>query len=188
MAVIAETIPESKLPDRYEVVNGEIVEVPAMGAYASEIANRIRDGLAEYGRRTGIGRPRMDVLYKLPLRNDQSRNRRPDVAFVSFDRWPEDRPMSYSGNPIDVVPELMVEVASPTDVADDIFAKALEYLDAGAKIVWVVVPRVRMCYIFDSEGAPRVIRAEGSLDGGTTFTDLSVPMTGLFPPMTIDEA
>ncbi len=52
--------------------------------------------------------------FALRCRRVPSRNRRPDLAFVSFDRWPIDRPMSSRDNAWDVVPDLAVEVTSPT--------------------------------------------------------------------------
>lgn len=183
MATVVEPLVEENLPRRCEVVNGEIVEVPPMGAYASEIANRVRDELAVYGRTTGRGRPRMDILYRLPLPSDKTRRRRPDVAFVSFERWPEDLPIPYRKNPMDIVPELMVEVASPTDKADALFAKAVEYLAAKADIAWVLLPRVRQAFVFEPGRNPRAVSESDALDGGYKFPDLRIPMAGLFPAL-----
>jgi Uma2 family endonuclease len=181
MATAVEPLVEESLPRRCEVVNGGVIEVPPMGAYASEVANRIRDELAVYGRATGRGRPRMDILYRLPLPSDKTRRRRPDVAFVSFERWPEDRPIPYRKNPLDIVPEVMVEVASPTDKADALFAKALEYLAAGADVSWVVLPRVRQAFVFEPGRTPRAVSEADSLDGGGKFPDLRISMARLFP-------
>jgi Uma2 family endonuclease len=124
----------------------------------------------------------MEMLYRLPLAADRSRNRRPDVAFVTFDRWPEDRPMPYRGNPVDVVPDLVVEVASPTDDAEDLVAKAHEYLEAGVRLVWLVYPRSRVVYAYESPTAVRVFTATDDLDGGTVLPGFRAPMAQLFPP------
>jgi Uma2 family endonuclease len=132
MSTVAD-VPEATLPARYEVVNGHIVEIASLSAFASEIANRLRDHLSVYALRTNSGRTRMDMLFRLPLAEDDARNREPDLAFIKFDRWPQDRPMPYRGNPIDVVPNLAVEVVSPTNYAEDVAAKAHEYLRAGVE-------------------------------------------------------
>ena len=44
--------PLTTLPERYEVLNGVVVECKPMSAYAAEVANCVRDLLAEYGRAT----------------------------------------------------------------------------------------------------------------------------------------
>ena len=46
-----------RLPDRYEVINGEVVELPPMSFFASEVANRIQNRLVVYGLNSGLGRP-----------------------------------------------------------------------------------------------------------------------------------
>lgn len=188
MASAIEPIAEPQLPDRYEVVNGEIVEREPMSWYAAEVANRIRDRLAQYGLSTGIGRPRNDMLFRLPLAEDRNRQREPDVAFITFERWPEARPLPLRGDPTDVVPELLVEVASPSDKADDLFTKAAEYLEAGGRVVWVVIPSVRQAFIFEPDADPRAVRERGELDGGAAFPDLRIPMAGLFPAVAPDNA
>jgi Uma2 family endonuclease len=176
-----EAVP-ARLPDHYEVVNGLVVEKPPMSGLASEVANRIRDELTYHGRATRTGRTRNDMLFRLPLPEDRRRNREPDVAFISFERWPEDRPMPYLGNPVDVVPDLMVEVASPTDRAEDLLEKAYEYLRAGCRLVWLVYPRLRQVHAYHQQGQPpRVFGEADTLDAGELLPGLGVPMAGLFP-------
>jgi Uma2 family endonuclease len=174
---------ESRLPDRYEVVNGEIVELPPMSTFSAEVANRIQNHLVVYGLSSRLGRPRMDMLFHVPLPADQSRNRRPDVTFISFDRWPADRALPYRGDPADVIPELVVEVASPTDEAEALLAKAHEYLEAGVLLVWLVYPRLRVLYAYESAIRFRVFTATDDLDGGDVLPGFRVPMAQLFPPM-----
>ena len=171
------------LPDLYEVIDGEIVEIPEMGAYSSEVANVISESIHEFAKAKKIGRVRMDMLFRFPLPEDESRNRRPDVAFISYQRWPADKPIAYSGNPMDVVPELLVEVASPSDSGDGLLDKAEEYLRAGVSVVWVVFPLARTAMIYEPNAEVRVVRGGGQLDGGSAFPDLHVSMSGLFPPV-----
>lgn len=178
-----EDVAPLQLPDRYEVIDGEIVELPPMSGLASEIANRIHSRLDRDSSAQSVGRPRMDMLFRIPLTEDRDRNRRPDVVFVSFERWPDSRPLSYRGNPIDVVPELIVEVASPTDSADDLLLKAMEYLRGGATLVWLVFPRVQSIYAYSGLDAPRVFRIGDILNGEPLLPGFRVPVADLFPIM-----
>jgi Uma2 family endonuclease len=172
-----------RLPDRYEVINGEVVELPPMSFFASEVANQIRDELALYCRTSRLGRTRNDMMFHVPFPADPTRNRRPDVVFITFDRWPEHRPLPYRGEPGDVVPELIVEVASPNDEAEDLLGKAHEYLEAGARLVWLVYPRLRVIHAYESPTKPRVFTVADELDGGTVLPNFRVPMVHFFPPM-----
>lgn len=182
MSTVIDTKAEAELPDRYEVINGQVVEIPPMSAYAGEIANLIRDELAAFARSSRRGRARNDLLFRIPMADDPNRNRAPDVAFITYDRWPPNRPLRYRGNPIDVVPNLVVEVASLTDDAEDLISKAHEYLRAGAELVWLVFPRVRQLYSYTSVNAPpRVFAEADTLDAGDVLPGFSTPMAPLFP-------
>jgi Uma2 family endonuclease len=182
MPTAVENAPETELPNHYEVVNGQVVEIAPMSAFASEIANRLRDHLSTYALRANSGRTRMDMLFRIPLAEDQNRNREPDLAFIKFDRWPQDRALPYRGNPIDVVPNVALEVVSPSDFAEDVLAKAYEYLRAGVELVWVIFPRQRQLFAFTAVNtAPRLFTETDTLDGATVLPGFSVPMTGLFP-------
>ena len=176
--------PEAELPDRYEVVNGKVVEIAPMSAFSAEVANRVRDELTAYARSSRRGRARNEMLFRIPQVDDQTRNRAPDAAFISFDRWPENRTLPYRGNPVDVVPNVAVEVVSPTDSAEDVLAKAYEYLRAGVELVWVIFPRQRQLFAYTAVNtAPRVFTEADALDGGTVLPGFSTPMAGLFPEM-----
>lgn len=173
---------DTPLPARYEVVNGEVVEKPPTSWLACEVANRLRDELVFYGRSTGRGRPRNDMMFGLPTRRDATRKREPDVAFVNFNRWAAGRPLPATGDVVGVVPNLMVEVASPSNEAEALVAKAREYLRAGAEVVWLVYPRLRELHAYAAGGGPtRVFTAADTLDGGTVLPGFSVPMAALFP-------
>jgi Uma2 family endonuclease len=184
MSTVLDATPEVQLPDHYDVVNGAIVELPPMSIFASEVANRLNTRLVVYLESNPIGRSRMDMQFRYSLPEDAARAREPDLAFISYKRWPEDRPLPFHGNPIDVVPDLAVEVTSPNNEAEELLAKVFEYLRAGARLVWLVYPRFRQIYAYTSvSGAPRVYTETDALDGGDVLPGFSTPMARLFPPV-----
>src|SRR5207249_1447707 len=74
-----------------------------------------------------LGRVESEMIFRLDAATDLQR--RPDVSFVSYDRWPRGRPVPRS--PCwDVVPDLAVEVVSPTNSASGILVKIDEYFRA----------------------------------------------------------
>src|SRR5437868_13546816 len=94
----ATTLPPPKLtlddvadPVRYEIVDGQLVEMEPMSAQATSISNRLFRHVGNYVEAKKIGQAFTEMLIKLRLKRD--RNRRPDACFISADEWPLDRPI-----------------------------------------------------------------------------------------------
>ena len=68
--------------------------------------------------------------------------RRPDVAFIGADRL---RGLDFDQVPLPV-PDLVIEIVCKNDRADDLLLKVSQYLDAGAKAVWLLYPNTRLAY------------------------------------------
>jgi Uma2 family endonuclease len=84
-----------------------------MGVFAVWIASELHFYLSLFARKHDLGRAIIEALFHLPA--PVNRDRRPDVAFVAFQRWAKDRPMPPTDNAWDVVPSIAAEVVSPTD-------------------------------------------------------------------------
>lgn len=178
---VEDASPNETMPERYELIDGKVVGVEEMGVYSGEVANLLRDELAAHGKATKSGRARMELLFPIPTPTDPDRLRRPDCAFISFDRWPEDMSIPFQGNPAPVVPDLAVEVVSPSDNGDDIVSKLNEYLRAGVRMVWLIFPNERQLYSYTSPKNVRVFTVEDNLDGGEVLPGFRFPMASLFP-------
>jgi Uma2 family endonuclease len=172
-----------RLPDRYEVIHDEIVELPPMSDYAGHIANRLNRAVTRYLATNDIGESSVELLYRIPLPEDSTRNRRPDMAFVSYERWPRTRPIPYTGNARDVVPDIAAEVVSPGDTADELIAKAREYLRGGVRLVWIVYPLAQEIHAY-LPGARdvRVYFANDELDASDILPGFRTSVGPLFPP------
>ena len=153
-----------------------------MSFHANARSRRDWSGVSDHSRTNRIlARLFREVLFRLPLKEDRHRNRRPDVAFVSFDRWSKGKSESYRENAWDVVPDLAVEVVSPNDFADELIRKVSEYFAAGVRLVWVVYPRQKLVYVYDSFLSIHIIGHDrGSLDGGSVLPGLSLPLSDVF--------
>ncbi len=152
-----------------------------MSVYAGLVANAFGWNLAAHAGPQNLGRAVSEILFRLPL--DPPRNRRPDVAFVSFARWPKDRPVSYRDNAWEVAPDLVVEVASPTDFAEELLEKTAEYFRAGVRLVWLAYPLIRLVYVYESLTQVRGLTVADELDGGSVPPGFRTPLCALFPEM-----
>ncbi len=154
-----------------------------MSAYATKIASRLVRKLGVFADDQQLGEVVGEVLFRLPLAQDSGRNRKPDVAFVSSDRWPADRPQPVGDNAWDVVPDLAVEVVSPTDFAEDVWDKVFEYFQAGVRLVWVISPKHRFAHVYESPSRMQLITESDALDGGEVLPGFRLPLHRLFDPI-----
>ena len=163
--------------DWYEVVNGQRVELPPMGAFPVEINTILGLYLGQFVRQEKLGKVVLEMLFGIDP--ESKLQRRPDIAFISAGRWPIRRPAPRTAA-WEVVPDLVVEVVSPTDRAEDLLGKVREFFEAGTRVAWVVYPVLRVAHIFEGFDHVRVFNEAGAIDGGTILPGFELPMTTLF--------
>jgi Uma2 family endonuclease len=162
---------------RFELVRGELVELPGAGGQHGLIVGTFYLLLQPFVSARGIGQVFADgVGYIIARAPDVVRV--PDVSFISTARLPEGGiPEKY----IPVSPDLAVEIVSPGDRAEEVFEKVREYLAGGSRLVWVVWPRRKGVTAFNSEGVYREYGPDDELDGGEILPGFSVRVAELFP-------
>jgi Uma2 family endonuclease len=94
------------------------------------------------------------------------------VAFYSFVRVPRGRLPSRC---LDVVPELIVEVRSPSDRWSELYTKAGEYTNAGVSIVVVLDDQDQTASIFTADGV-KVAPCDADLSLTEVLPGFSVPV------------
>jgi Uma2 family endonuclease len=161
----------------YEVVDNQIVELPPMGAYEVRLATLLAARLEIFVQQHQLGRAVQEMLFDLRVR--AGRKRRPDVAFVSFERWPQHRRIPRI-DAWEVVPNLAVEVVSRTDSVDSLVDKVAEYFHAGVERVWVVFPSQEQVYVYDSPTNVRILTRTDELSGEPILPNFRLPLTELF--------
>jgi len=162
----------------YEVIDGEKIGLPPMAIFSVWIASEIHGFLRDYARRFPTGRSLSEALFHLP--DPVNRDRRPDVAFVSYENWPKDRSVPRFGDAWGVVPDLAVEVVSPNDNAAELERKIGEYFRAGVRQVWKVFPIENIIHVYDGPMAIRPLGKSDVLDGGAVLPGFMLPLADLF--------
>jgi len=162
----------------FEVIDGQRVDLPPMSAYARQIANRLVKRIVLFTAPRDLGEGLTEALFELPA--PVNRNRRPDGAFLSYQRWAKDRKCPYDEDAWPVVPELAIEVVSPWDLAVDLHQKIAEYFQAGVQLVWVVYPKAETVVVFESPDTSRELKRTEILDGGTVLPEFQLPLKDLF--------
>ena len=161
----------------YEVVNGRHLELPPMGGLPTDIATILTLDLGTFARRNGLGKVVVEMLFLIDRK--AKLQRRPDVAFISAARWPVKK-LAPEDAAWDVVPDLAIEVVSPTDRAEEALGKIREYFEAGARAAWVVYPKERVIYLYDSFTSVRILTHADVLEGGAIVPGFRLPLAELF--------
>lgn len=174
--------PGGPVDSHYEIIDGRRRELPPMGIYSVTVASRLVRKMGAFTDPRGLGEVVSEALFRLPLAEDEHRNRRPDVAFVSYQRWPADRPLPVDANAWDIVPDLAVEVISPNDLAEEQIDKLHDYFRAGVRLAWVVYPKQRQVYVYESPTSVRILTDAETLDGGAVLNGFTLPLASLFAP------
>ena len=160
----------------YEVVDGQVVE-KMMGARETEIATILAGFMIQFVRPNRLGRILVEFLFRIDVTKDLQR--RPDVAFVSSATWPFGR--RVPNVPVwDIVPELAVEVISPSNTAFEVQKKIHEYFAAGVSRVWVIYPEQAEVYVYSTPKQVQVLGAGQELDGGDLLPGFRLPVSVLF--------
>lgn len=163
----------------FEVVQGSKVELPAMSSYSNQITNLLLFALFQYADETKNGTALGGALFAIPSPSDPDKQRRPDVAYISKHRWPLDQ-RAPDTDPWPVVPNLAVEVLSPTDRVFKVSNKIVEYFEAGVELVWIVDPNQEMVTIYTAPRQHKELMKTDTLDGGTVVPGFSLPLAQLF--------
>jgi hypothetical protein len=104
---------------------------------------------------------------------------RPDLALVSFERWLRSRRIPKAPA-WDVVPNLAIEVVSPSNSAYEVLGKIEDYFRCGVERVWVIYPTVSKLYDYDSPVSVSILTRDQTLSGGAVLPGLHLPLAELF--------
>jgi Uma2 family endonuclease len=142
--------------ESYEYVKGELVPMSTPTMEHGGISSNIVILLGNHVHQHQLGR-----IYTAETAFQIGESgRKPDVAFVSKARIPENE---RQGSPIP--PDLAIEVVSPGDRVYDVQEKALEYLDAGTKMVWVIEPIAKTVTVYRSPTDIKIFTENDTLTG-----------------------
>ncbi len=133
--------------------------------------------LGSFVRSHRLGKVFSEMLFRIDKAQDLQR--RPDVAFVSAARWPV-RQQAPKVAVWDMVPDLAIEVVSPSNSATEMNDKIHEYFAAGVVRVWMIYPSRQEIYVYKSTKDVQVVQLGQDLDGGDLIPGFRLPLAALF--------
>jgi len=152
---------------RYEVVEGVLVRVAGRGLWATTIGRRLAGRLGDFVEDHDLGAVSgADGVYKFP---GAETGLLPDAGFINAAH----RALVPDINkPVPFAPDLAAEIASPSQGAAEMAAKARLYLHAGTRLVWVVWPEQQAVDVWrpdDLRPDVGVMRPSATLGAGDTL-------------------
>ena len=159
-----------------ELIRGVLYErMPASHEHGRVAANFVI-GLGGFIKPRGLG----TIVASdsgVQLEHDPDTVREPDVAFTSAERLPLDlRFQGYS----EVVPDLVVEIVSPSDSRRAVAEKVQMWLDFGVRLVWVGWPNSRTIDVHPAGGPVSTLTESDTLDGGAVLPGFAMPVREVF--------
>jgi Uma2 family endonuclease len=171
----AEDLLYTNVPNkRTELVRGRLVVHEPPGGRHGYVAANLAFRLNQHIDLTGAGAVFVGEV-GFTLRRDPDTVRGPDVAFVRKDRLPQPIPNSY----LEIAPDLVVEVLSPGDRPGEVLAKVGDWLEAGARLVWVIDPERGIARVYRQDGSEAIVTADGALAGEDVLPGFSYPLASI---------
>jgi Uma2 family endonuclease len=168
-----------EMPDdgfRYELVKGELRKMSPSGFEHGAIIVNATVLLGQYVKANKLG-VCVGAETGFKIGSDPDTVRAPDVAFVRSERIPERGvPKKFWQG----APDLAVEVLSPGDTYSEVEEKVEQWLDAGARTVWVIDPRRRSVSIFRPMTDVTRLSESDELDGGDVVPGFRCKVSEIF--------
>ncbi len=174
-----EYIPTRSDESLFEVINKSIVELPKMSSYSNQLANSLLLFLFRCVDSKPTGTVLSEALFSMPTTSDEGRQRRPDIAYISKERWPLKK-RAPDTDPWPVVPNLAIEVLSPNDLIRNLNKKIAEYFQAGVEIVWVVDPGEETVSVYTAPRQVTILSKADTLSAGKVIPGFALPLKQLF--------
>ena len=159
-----------------ELIRGVFCETVSTGIEHGEIAANFAGEIRAFIRPQRLGRVfTSDSGIRLERGPDTVRE--PDVGFISAERLPlGTRITGYS----EVVPDLVVEIVSPSDTVREMYDRACMWLCHGVKLVWVADPDTRTVGVYRQDGPVITMAEDDVLDGAPVLPGFTLPVREVF--------
>jgi Uma2 family endonuclease len=157
-----------------ELIDGTLVEKP-MGYYESRLGAVLIGFLELFLTDNDLG---IILASDGMVRVEPRRVRMPDVSFLSWAQFPGR--VLPPGAILDRVPDLAIEILSPTNTRKEMAGKRKEYFLGGCKLVWEVDPMRKTVRVYTAPDESKLVREKGTLDGGNVLPGFKLSVSKWF--------
>jgi len=166
----------------YELVDGRRFRTPPVGAAQGCVNASLGALLYAFVDSHGLGSVLTGDSGFIPSRpGEPDTVLAPDVAFISTATMTPEAVRRETRYPR-LAPELVAEIAPPTQHRPGLAAKAQRWLRSGVKLAWVIWPAERELDVWDAlnPGASRTLTVDSELDGREVLRGFKAPVSDLW--------
>jgi Uma2 family endonuclease len=161
---------------RYDLIRGELRPMPPMpGAEHGVVTFELSLEVGTFVRQHELGRC-FAAKTRFTIERDPDTAIAPDFAFVAKHRLPERLPGGF----LEMAPDLVLEVRSPSDRKKGVEEKVRRWLSAGVRLVWELDPKTRILTIYRPGQEPRKLGIDDTLTGEDVLPGFTLPLRRLF--------
>ena len=163
---------------KFELIDGELIERSPTNYPHARLAGRLFRYFEDYAESRNLGEASVEAGFH-PA-NDRTTILAPDVAFITTARLPDPESFTLVG----FMPDLAVEIKSPSNTMAELRRKSAIYLENGAQLVWLVDPMKRIAEVCrlggDAQLAIQTVESDGKLDGEDVLPGFELELRQLF--------
>jgi Uma2 family endonuclease len=158
-----------------ELVRGEIITMPPPGGLHGVACSKTDRKLGAFID-SGPGGTLVCNDTGFITERDPDSVRGPDISYWSKERLQE-VPVGY----IEIAPDMLVEVQSPSNTWKQIRAKIKEYFAKGVRLVWMLAPEDRTLTIYRTADEGRVLHETATVTGEDVLPGFECRVSDLLP-------
>ncbi len=158
-----------------ELIDGRIVSLTPTGFEHGDIEFTLGTELKQFVSARNLGWV-IGGEVGIYIHRNPDRIRAADIAFVSKQRTAQRPPHGY----LELAPELVVEIISPSDLWQGVREKIQDYFSTGVERVWIVEPDNRAVLVYRNSTEAQELHEGDTLHGEGILAAFALPVADLF--------
>ena len=150
----------AKLPEGapYQLIGGQLIMTPSPTTYHQKISKRLGFLIYEYAE----VKNKLGEVYVAPLDVylEEEETYQPDIIFIAQERLP-----IIKKEKVEVAPDLVVEILSPSTAYYDLKHKKTIYGKHGVREYWIVDPVEKSIEVYENKAGELLLAAQAIKEG-----------------------
>jgi len=169
----------------FELIDGEKKQIMSSVFDHMMVVHALNLAFTLYLLHNPIGMAFVEGTFVLPdvmTTNWVKGSRIPDMMFVGNDKFNAylASPFARPGAPFAMIPDLTIEVISPTDMYSDVDRKVALYLQDGVQAVWVIDPQQKTATVHLANQTSLRLSGDAVLTGGDVLPGFELKLSDVF--------